>query len=88
MSGIQLAFSLVVDNFGVKYVGKEHANHLLSVLRKYYVVDKHAEGNKYCGITLDWDYENQKSALVHAWLLSRSATTIQTRLRTGHRPAT
>ena len=43
-----------------KYVGEEHANHLLSVLRKYYVVDKHAEGNKYCGITLDSDNENRK----------------------------
>ena len=29
-----------MDDFGVKYVGEEHANHLLSVLRKYYVVGK------------------------------------------------
>ena len=55
-----VSFSLVVDDFGVKYVGEEHANHLLSVLRKYYVVDKNAEGSKYCGITLDWDYVNRK----------------------------
>ena len=55
-----ISFSLVVDDFGVKYVGEEHANHLLSVLRKYYVVDKNAEGSEYCGIALDWDYENQK----------------------------
>ena len=53
-----ISFLLVVDDFGVKYVGEEHANHLLAVLRKYYVVDKNAEGSKYCGITLDWDYEN------------------------------
>ena len=26
-----IAFSLVVDDFGVKYVGKEHADHLVSV---------------------------------------------------------
>ena len=51
-------FSLVVDDFGVKYVGEEHANHLLSVLRKYYTVDKNEKGDKYCRITLDWDYEN------------------------------
>ena len=55
-----VSFSLVVDNFGVKYVGEEHANNLLSVLRKYYTVDKNAEGSKYCGITLDWDYKNCK----------------------------
>ena len=31
-----VAFSLVVDNFGVKYVGKEHAEHLVRALRKHY----------------------------------------------------
>ena len=29
-----ITFSLVVDNFGVKYVGKEHADHLISCLKK------------------------------------------------------
>ena len=29
-------FTLVVNDFGVKYVGKENANHLMNVLRKYY----------------------------------------------------
>ena len=29
-------FSLVVDDFGVKYVGKEHAMHLLEALRGLY----------------------------------------------------
>ena len=28
-------FTLVVDNFGVKYVGKENAKHLMSVLREF-----------------------------------------------------
>ena len=27
-----IQFTLVVDNFGVKYAGKEHADHLLSIL--------------------------------------------------------
>jgi hypothetical protein len=27
-------FSLVVDNFGVKYIGKEHAQHLLQMVQK------------------------------------------------------
>ncbi len=31
-------FTLVVDDFGVKYVGKEHANHLMSVLKEFYDV--------------------------------------------------
>ena len=31
-----ISFTLVVDNFGVKYVGKEHALHLLSILESKY----------------------------------------------------
>jgi hypothetical protein len=52
-----ISFTLIVDDFGVKYVGEEHANHLLSVLKEHYVVDEHWEDSqKYCGITMDWDY--------------------------------
>ena len=29
-------FSLVVNNYGVKYVGEEHANHLVDALDKHY----------------------------------------------------
>ncbi len=28
-----ITFSLVVDNFGVKYIGKEHAQHLLQTVQ-------------------------------------------------------
>jgi hypothetical protein len=31
-----IQFTLVVDNFGVKYVGKEHAEHLQAIIAKYY----------------------------------------------------
>ena len=31
-----VTFTLVVDDFGVKYVGKTHAEHLLKCLNKYY----------------------------------------------------
>ena len=46
-----------VDDFGVKYVGKEHADHLIKTLEGHYVkilVDW--EGKLYCGITLEWNY--------------------------------
>jgi hypothetical protein len=33
---LSFLFSLVVDDFGVKYVGKEHVDHLLEVLNKYH----------------------------------------------------
>ena len=55
-----ICFSLIVDDFGVKYVGKEHADHLISILEESYVVDKDWEGKKYCGISFDWDYDKRK----------------------------
>jgi hypothetical protein len=53
-------FTLVVDDFGVKYVGKEHALHLKSVLESYYPLSTDWTGNRYIGIRLDWDYNNRK----------------------------
>mgnify|MGYP003311588239 FL=1 len=32
-------FTLVVDDFGIKYVGKSHLKHLLGVLDKYYDIE-------------------------------------------------
>ena len=49
-------FSLIVDEFGVKYVGKRHADHLASVLRKYHDITIDWEGEKYTGIDLKWNY--------------------------------
>eukprot|EP00804_Cyclotella_cryptica_P009771 CCRYP_013223-RB/>CCRYP_013223-RB protein AED:0.40 eAED:0.40 QI:0/0/0/1/0/0/3/0/850 len=54
-----ISFTLVVDDFGVKYEGQEHAQHLLDTLKKYYKLAEDWKGDLYCGITLDWDYENR-----------------------------
>ena len=52
-----IAVALVVDNSGVKYVGEEHAKHLLNILLKNYEgVHEDWGGTKFCGITLKWDY--------------------------------
>ena len=55
-----ITFSLVVDDFGVKYVGKEHAQHLLQTIRTYYQCSFEAEGERYCGLTIKWDYPGKK----------------------------
>jgi len=54
-----IAFSLVVDDFGVKYVGKQHADHLLAVIQESYNVTTDWEGKRYLGLTLDWDYQQR-----------------------------
>jgi hypothetical protein len=55
-----IMFSLVVDDFGVKYVGEEHAQHLLKTIQKYYQCSVEKEGERYCGLTIKWDYPNKK----------------------------
>jgi hypothetical protein len=51
-----ISFSLVVDNFGVKYVGDENAQHLLDTGRQFYKCSCDWDGKKYCGLTIKWDY--------------------------------
>ena len=33
---IPISFKLVVGNFGIGYIGQEHANHLMSALKMHY----------------------------------------------------
>ena len=48
-----------MDDFGVKNVSKEHADHLLHVLKKDYKLVEDWKGKIYCRITLDWNYEER-----------------------------
>eukprot|EP00804_Cyclotella_cryptica_P022287 CCRYP_018106-RA/>CCRYP_018106-RA protein AED:0.35 eAED:0.38 QI:0/0/0/1/0/0/3/0/579 len=52
-----ISFTLVVDDFGVKYVGREHAEHLIHVLQENYTMSIDWDGGLYCGIQLNWDYD-------------------------------
>ena len=51
-----ILFSLVVDDFGVKTVGRAHAQHLLTALRTLYSVTADWTGSTYLGLHLEWDY--------------------------------
>jgi hypothetical protein len=48
-----IRFTLVVDDFGVKYIGKERAMHLKKVLKLHYKLTCNWTGTCYIGITLD-----------------------------------
>jgi hypothetical protein len=54
-----ISFSLVVDDFGVKCVGREHAEHLMTCIKKNYNISSDWNGTTYCGLTLDWNYKNR-----------------------------
>jgi hypothetical protein len=55
-----ISFFLIVDNFGVKYVGEENAQHLLDTVQKYNKCSCNWEGEQYYGLTIKWEYEGQK----------------------------
>jgi hypothetical protein len=52
-----------VDDFGVKYVGREHAEHLMECIKKNYNISSDWNGSAYCGLTLEWNYKNRIGAL-------------------------
>jgi hypothetical protein len=54
-----ISFSLVVEDFGVKYVGREDAAHLMECIQKNYNISSEWKGSAYCGLALEWDYKNR-----------------------------
>jgi hypothetical protein len=55
-----ISFTLVVDDFSVKYVNKDNVGHLISSLSQDYTINTDWEGTRYLGLTLDWDYLQRK----------------------------
>jgi hypothetical protein len=44
---------------GVKYVGREHAEHLMECIKNNYNISSDWNGSAYCGLALEWDYKNR-----------------------------
>ena len=58
-----IAFSLVVDDFGVKYTNKADADHLIKTIEARYPITINWEPNFYLGMTMEWDYKNRTVTL-------------------------
>ena len=54
-----LVFSLVINDFDIKYMKKADAEQLLTTLQKLYRSSAKWDGNHYCRLTLNWDYMNR-----------------------------
>jgi hypothetical protein len=50
-------FVLCVDDFGVKYFTKDDALHLINALEASYSLTIDWDGKLYCGLNLDWHYD-------------------------------
>jgi hypothetical protein len=55
----QISFTLVVDDFAVKYVGKQHAEHLRNALLRTYELTTDCTATVYSSMTLKWDYDTR-----------------------------
>ncbi len=55
-----IPFTLVVDDFSIKYVGKDNLQHLTSILQESNKIFIVTEGSQYIEIHFDWDYENRE----------------------------
>jgi hypothetical protein len=49
-------FLLVVDDFGIQYIGCDNTEHLMASIKKNYDISSDWTGSDYCGLKLDWDY--------------------------------
>jgi hypothetical protein len=49
-----------VDDFGIKYTGRQHAEHILATLRLLYPITVNWAGDKYIGYTIKWDRPNRR----------------------------
>jgi hypothetical protein len=54
-----ITFTLVVDDFAIKYVGKDNAHHLRNALLHHYEIKTDWGGTAYSGMTLKWDYQQR-----------------------------
>jgi hypothetical protein len=54
-----ISFTLYVDNFGIKYVGREHVEHLSGILNEHYKCSQDWDEARYLGMNIGWDYINK-----------------------------
>jgi hypothetical protein len=54
-----ISFTLVVDDFAVKYVGKHHAENLRNALLRTYKITTDWTATVYSGMALKWDYNKR-----------------------------
>ena len=50
-------FCLCVDDFGIKSYSHDDTQHLINALKSNYTISVDMSGTHYCGLTLDWNYQ-------------------------------
>ena len=72
-----ICFSLCINDFDVKYVGKTHADHLMIVLREHYKISHDWKGKRYLGMDIYWYYDHRKVNLLMMSYVTDALTIFQ-----------
>lgn len=54
-----ISFTLIVDNFGIKYTSKKDIKHLILIMHLKYKFKVDFDAKQYIGINLVWDYQQR-----------------------------
>ena len=54
-----ISFTLIVDDFGIKYVGKQYAEHLIQSLHAFYKIIIDWDRKLYSALTIKWIYKKK-----------------------------
>ena len=76
-------FVLIVDGFGIEYVGDHHLHHLRTVLTTHYTITEDLNGDFVSGIDLKWNYT--KIHPQRTWRLSMDGYIANLRLKYDHK---
>ena len=52
-------FTLIVDDFRIKFTNIKNVMHLIDTLKKFYEVEIDWSGSQYSSITLNWNYTDK-----------------------------
>jgi hypothetical protein len=55
-----IQFRLIVDDFGIEYVGLEHFTFLPDILKKFHGIQYNMAGNKFAGMDIEWNYASHR----------------------------
>jgi hypothetical protein len=84
-----ISFTLVIDDFTVKYVGKQHAEHLRNALLRTYELKTDWTATVYSGMTLKWDSDKRTCNISMPGYVSKVLSRFQydSPKRTQHTPS-
>jgi hypothetical protein len=82
-----LMFSLVVDDFGVRYTAKKDIERLITILQGKYKTTIDWTGSRYIGMQIDWDYENGTADISMPGYVERALQRFTHPIPSRHEPA-